>query len=368
MTRAERWMSRVLPPRVVWASVVVGLATVGVLCGVVQAVMRTGGVEVDGPYLIYYFLITASLIAFGIWRAAWFHPALNRDYAAWLAASPWTSGKRLPGGPILLVWQDVVVVLLLSLMALLPGESHLASALVWLPLAFLGAYTTSISIANFDVGEGRTIVLVVAALLALPLAIGRADAADSPFAAPALAPWTIALIAYLAAWRGVHRVLESFPWDDARANGWAAEFNLALAPPAQTPPFVHWQGLERLSPLTWPCVAALAGLSAWGAFTWSECFERLDVRSDQAARGNGVAIMLASLIAAARLMRYCWGHLPPISPLGRIATGRWIIPGYDKVFVSPAGTILVAAIAPSILYSLACRGPSTLARQRLPLY
>ena len=48
-------------------------------------------------------------------------------------------------------------------------------------------------------------------------------------------------------------------------------------------------------------------------------------------------------------MRYLPWSLPPISLLGRVATRRWIIPGYDRVFVAPAIAMLLAAALPRLL-------------------
>ena len=45
-----------------------------------------------------------------------------------------------------------------------------------------------------------------------------------------------------------------------------------------------------------------------------------------------------------RLLVYIGPCRPPISLWGRIMTARWIIPGYDCVFVAPLCTLLVALI------------------------
>jgi hypothetical protein len=51
--------------------------------------------------------------------------------------------------------------------------------------------------------------------------------------------------------------------------------------------------------------------------------------------------MFAVLI---RLLAYIGPYRPPISFWGRILTGRWIIPGYDYVFLAPLCTLLVALL------------------------
>ncbi|HEX2474479.1 MAG TPA: hypothetical protein VHK01_07030, partial [Lacipirellulaceae bacterium] len=46
---------------------------------------------------------------------------------------------------------------------------------------------------------------------------------------------------------------------------------------------------------------------------------------------------------------YLRGYAPPISFLGRIATGRLVIPGYDIVLLAPLVTAVVAYVLPGIL-------------------
>jgi hypothetical protein len=46
-----------------------------------------------------------------------------------------------------------------------------------------------------------------------------------------------------------------------------------------------------------------------------------------------------------RTIHYCTGYAPPISLMGRIRTFRWIIPGYDKIFLAPFCTLLVGVLA-----------------------
>jgi hypothetical protein len=53
---------------------------------------------------------------------------------------------------------------------------------------------------------------------------------------------------------------------------------------------------------------------------------------------------------AVRLVRYTQNYRSPISLWGRVFTLRWIIPGYDKVFVTP--------IAAAVLFALSFRLPN----------
>ena len=46
-------------------------------------------------------------------------------------------------------------------------------------------------------------------------------------------------------------------------------------------------------------------------------------------------VMAANVLPILRCLVYVLGYSPPISFFGRLFTGRWIIPSYDKVFVAP---------------------------------
>jgi len=46
-----------------------------------------------------------------------------------------------------------------------------------------------------------------------------------------------------------------------------------------------------------------------------------------------------------RFLVYRDGYAPPISLWGRIRTFRWIVPGYDQVFLAPLCTLLVGILA-----------------------
>ncbi|HVT30940.1 MAG TPA: hypothetical protein VHE81_23240 [Lacipirellulaceae bacterium] len=59
--------------------------------------------------------------------------------------------------------------------------------------------------------------------------------------------------------------------------------------------------------------------------------------------------LIAFIAIAVRTIAYLAGHLPPISFVGRFATRRWIIPGYDAMFVAPLAALLVALALPQLL-------------------
>jgi hypothetical protein len=50
---------------------------------------------------------------------------------------------------------------------------------------------------------------------------------------------------------------------------------------------------------------------------------------------------------------YTIGYAPPISLLGRLATGRLVIPGYDVVFAAPLAVAMVAWLLPEAAVGIA---------------
>jgi hypothetical protein len=55
------------------------------------------------------------------------------------------------------------------------------------------------------------------------------------------------------------------------------------------------------------------------------------------------------ILIVVRIVTYLAGHLPPISIMGRIAARRWILPGYDVMFIAPLVALFVALALPKLL-------------------
>ena len=74
--------------------------------------------------------------------------------------------------------------------------------------------------------------------------------------------------------------------------------------------------------------------------------------------GFGIVDILALGCILIRPHRYCAGHASPLSIAGRLATGQWIIPGYDRVFCASRGlcrhrTVDAAVVVASSTYGSA---------------
>ena len=51
-----------------------------------------------------------------------------------------------------------------------------------------------------------------------------------------------------------------------------------------------------------------------------------------------------TLGAVARIITYCYSYQPPINLMGRLVHRRWIIPGYDQIFIAPILALFVAVV------------------------
>jgi hypothetical protein len=264
--------------------------------------------------------LCACAVCHGVYRAVRFHPTSRAGYAAWLAQTPWTPAKPLPDGPVLLAWQDAVV------LALLLGPAWLVFGREAWPLvpAFALAYLFTLTSLVHKTGERA------AAYLAWFGVGGLVLLAHLPAAVLAVAAATYAVAAV-----GFRRSLERFPWlpgDDEKArlrasvaHGLRWPFD-RLAPLAPSSLLRPWEG------------PACGLLIAWSLFAVGFQLDRLppNLRGEKASGLIEFSPALVLCLAAAlRVGIYMYAHLPPISLLGRLATGRLIIPRYDVIFVAP---------------------------------
>jgi len=265
-----------------------------------------------------------------LWR---FHPFWNRRYAAWLASSPWTPEKPLPLGPIYPVWQDAVVLGIITAVAhwhahvspMLPAMVFglvflIAMTLLllftrtWMPCLLLGVLWPAPSLPQL---RGLPTIGVIAAL--------------------------IAVIAY-----GHRKSLKAFPWrrNEVTTNNEVKsimELEIRIPVLTSTPsartlnvgwPFV-WLSpkidCNSVSLSTGFLVSALAG---W----WIYCA----ILGFQIPFSPGAVLFLALPGALLRLVVYCTGLSPSFNLWGRFASGRIIVPGFDRVFVTPLCAVALA--------------------------
>jgi hypothetical protein len=104
----------------------------------------------------------------------------------------------------------------------------------------------------------------------------------------------------------------------------------------------------------------IAALAAWwvyvfGCKLWAAALanNHLTMREQRENVSIGLTVVLmigAIIMATVRITLYRISErFPPISLWGRIRTFRWIIPGFDRIFVAPVVIIVTALAAPRTL-------------------
>lgn len=320
-----RWLRVVLPPWWLLGGLLFAWLPYALMAALWSAVI--GGPPDPEVRMVCVATLGICAAAYGFSRAVRFHPAFpgRIGYYAWLTLTPWTPAKPLPDGPVLLVPQDAIV------LGVLAGPAGLAFGWQAWPIlpAFAFAYLVGLAWLLYRTRERAAAYAVWVGLGGLLLF------AHLP---PAAAGWAAAT--YAAAAVGFRRSLRRFPWpwepDDtlrygatvARSLGWPFD---RLAPLVARGRLKPWEGPVR-------------GLVvAWGLYAVGFQLDRVepDQHGDRPSIGVNLVPFVVACLALDRVAAYVMWHLPPISLLGRLATGRLIIPRYDVVFVAP----LLAVIA-----------------------
>lgn len=341
------WFRTVLPHE----GVVIGMVVVYCLTDMIQFFHG-----IRGPRLLWGFLpehndpgafvAFMAAVVYGGFRAVYFHPFYRKDYREWLLTTPWNFRRRLPFGPVHLVVQDVLIVGLLTL-----GSARAENfSPVGVPFAFLLPYFLLSMLSLMNTSQGP-----VAYAMALTLG-GLIRWAGDPYVVTGI----LVLLYGQSLW-GLHRSLRSFHEWELR---WWKEQGLAdllssnmttFAEQAQNKllgwPFDRLSLKRNSSPVTITVGMGAGLLIAWWLHGGLHHVFRNAAPVPRQFAPAAVSASLAMpclVLMAIRVGIYVTGYAPPISLLGRLATFRWIIPGYDKVFLAPlfgAGIVLVGPVA-----------------------
>jgi hypothetical protein len=327
-----------------WRSVVLAPARLLVLFAVLYAIFE-GGLSLLEWYLGVgrvdsrpgKVMLVATCLAYASYRAMYFHPFYDFRYGQWLRTTPWTSSKPLPLGPVHLVWQDSIPLLAIALLAFLQGDLNplhllIFSLLVYLAVLALGFRATGQWAFAYAVAFGLGFVVRLW-----------------------YHPWfsaAAAVLLYPVAYAGLRQSLAKFPWDVP----WMDHFGRAMSGRGTTNPagdenLLGWP-FERLRPklpartgISTREALLVSLLAGWWLYAVAPLLSDPRARLGMVLFAHFSAIMFLTL---GRMIVYCVGYEAPISVWGRLWTFRWIIPGYDKVFVAPLAAVLIGSLLPGV--------------------
>jgi len=304
-------------------------------------------------------LLLVFLAAHGVLRVLTTHPFFSRDYLKWLRQTPWRSPLPLPLGPIHLNVADGAFVVAV---ALLFADGRVLVGLAWPRpdvllgiYVFLAFYAGTLAVALWLTGP-RSFGYLAGTLLSGSVAYGLSWRPEGLMLL-ALAV-VVVLFGLKLSWQG-------YPWEEAvewmdeiaanrrarrRLQAGVVQFEESPLTPAQIPPAeLGWpfavcsphMPRRRISRLEKTLALALAG--AWFAGLLRPLPEELaQVCLAFGAMYGGIMSLLC------RAVIYGANHSPPISLLGRLVTGRLIIPSYDVVILGHVLTLIAPAVVAGV--------------------
>ena len=226
------------------------------------------------------------------------------------------------------MWEDGLIVGLLILLSATLPHPHA----VHLLCAFLLSHLLALTVTLFLTGAWA-IGYAAAFALGLPVWLWRAPL-------PCLAA---AACVYLLAYEGLRRGLEQFPWKRPERPRTEADL-LSMGGPST---LLGWPydrmlrdvaGDHKISRIDAVLCCMLLG---WWLVVLSSF---MDV-SDRRVVLSTVYLGGLAFCPIVRLYIYVKGYIFPITLWARIWTGRWILPGYDQVFVAPICSFLAGLLS-----------------------
>ncbi|MCA9175379.1 MAG: hypothetical protein KDB14_12935 [Planctomycetales bacterium] len=286
---------------------------------------------------------------YGLYRAVGFFP-VEDEYRKWLGNKPWDGAAPLPFAPVHPVWQDGVVVGVLVLGGWGTPQPIL-SPLLWGMMGYVAGL-------GCVLGDHSLRAMYTALFgLAFVWLAGMSGLPGLEWLL--LAGISMVLIGelqrILRKWPGLDFELQQRAYNGDRPGAGVSSWPYAALSPCQwVPPRafpIHVQPHGWLLPLA-------GALWSWALLASAQIHAHNiqlahpnDPQGDLFVGhiGNLVVVVVSVSCVFQRLSLYLPGHRAPISFGGRIATGRWIIPRYDAVWVAPLLVMLIMLTAVPLL-------------------
>ena len=273
---------------------------------------------------------TSAALLFALWRVYLFHPLANWEYAQWLKQMPWTRERPLPMGSALPGVVDAILVVMLCWMA---GTAWPVSPVAPL-LAYLSALTfVACVVAGFTQQRRALYAILFGVGLAIRLAF-------NPFWPLAVLVALFPLVVFV-----LRQSLQPDLWPKYGLTTRLLSEHRKLTPKRLGWPHMSLGPWAHPRYVAWVDALIIALLSGW--FVWAG-MSHLALNAEQ--EDIVIQLFVTPLMAVPflRISFYVVGHYPPISLFGRLATGRWIISGYDRLFL-PTLLAMLAAIAGEVI-------------------
>ncbi|NUM53347.1 MAG: hypothetical protein HUU46_06870 [Candidatus Hydrogenedentes bacterium] len=271
-------------------------------------------------------------------RVAAFHPLWDPEHLAWLRATPWDGRVDSPTGPVRLTSLDAIWVALISALAI---QSPFASPLYPVALFFC-TYTLLSAVTLNGAGDHN------AATWALMALSGPIVYLSQPVFC-----CLMSILAYLTVHWPNAKCLREVPFNDTQAFDLRRYLNQSFTPQDRATgglfdgpglnmlgwpltilaPRTSWRTFVRQSPWIASASVALYTFAILHAYNSVHSFSQEDAAPTHVYTARFAAIPFAfTFIFSLFYFHTC---APPISLLGRIATRRFVILSYDRIWLVP---------------------------------
>jgi len=276
----------------------------------------------------YQIVVGSGAAFFGFWRATMFSPISNVSYGAWLRTTPWLPGKPMPMGPWHLGIPDVLPIGVLCVLAAYGGWDR-----VWIPMmAVATAFTVGISFHQLH--YGWNVLACVAGYLIIAVSLVTRHE---------ILVVVLPVLMWMYSTYSVRESLRQYAAD----NGGGKNFELFAqmfnpyadhSPPQDINDAVY----SRMARSDNSLATSVFG-SGLLAFFWFCTLYVLVPSTGNAYEDEAMAPILTFAfsflvicIAAIRWFGYRIWVKRPISIMGRIWLGMFIIPKFDVILLPPA--------------------------------
>jgi hypothetical protein len=285
------------------------------------------------------FLVLAAG-TYGYWRAARFNPILDDGHYRAFSVTPWQPGKPLLRGPATLVWQDGFALLLPTVIVALVD----AQLCMLIPFSFCLVYglTTAFTMFHAECPYSGYGFLFIVGLPAL-------DLSDIWIQISACA--ALSSLSHFSIPNSLRNVIQNERhYSSESTEGDSDQYSLderIRRSKSVSRLFLGWplnrfpeEGLDDLQPIH-KLMRPL--LFSWFSFLLFLLIEQGEIGFVQESYYGFTGLLFVGILLASalRLCLYMGGYRSPISLAGRLFTGRFIIPGYDKIFIAPLSSIII---------------------------
>jgi hypothetical protein len=320
---------RVWPP---WPFVI-GMGIVSIAIDAVLSMIADDGWDGSRPVIgVGFLMLLGGYVAYRNVRS---HPVFNVKYCEWLECSPWAPGVKTPFGTVGLHWADLLALGLVILYCL-----PFTAIPWWAPVPLFMILQIGMIMILLLPRAGQYRELLGIYLLGCAMLIAIMNLLLTLALGIFIVAWVLSLVA-------LERSFRSFPWRETRERTQLiSQKTLGDLLKSKTEQ-VGWPH-TALAPNSEPPSVSLEQSVNWALFLSVTAFVPVHFlvlampdREDGFVFASLIMGLAALIFGLFRLFSYISGRRSSCPIQYRIVHFKWIVPGYDKVFVAPIAIFMI---------------------------